>query len=60
MCKLTVPNKKAGWQAGGYGEFQRIPYHPAKGSSSPNHKFFLTMGRHVFERPANWNVRLRK
>lgn len=24
-----------------------------------NHKYFFTQGRRVFERPANWDVRLR-
>jgi hypothetical protein len=49
----------AGGQAARKNVLQRICYKTREGSSSPNHKYYLTIGRHVFERPANWNVRLR-
>ena len=63
MHNLTG-NKKAGLGLGP----QRpatIRQHPLNyklysGLSSANHKFFLTQGRRVFQRPANWNVRLRR
>ena len=67
MYGLKTPNKNAGLRATPQRPAttinQSIRYTTRESLSStkqPNHTFFLTQGRHVFERPANWNVRLHR
>jgi hypothetical protein len=63
MHHLKSPAKKgalAGGQAAWYDKLHIIRYSTQKCLSTQNHKFFLTQGRRVFERPANWDARLRR
>ena len=67
MCKLKIPkNKKAGGVSLGPQRpaiRQSSKYQFLKYMSSPknsNHKFFITQGRRVFEKPANWSERIRQ
>lgn len=66
MNNLSPGKKKAGLVGLGHRGpaviRQSLNYQFLRYLSSPknsNHKFFLTQGRRVFQRPANWNVRLR-
>jgi len=65
MCSIITPTKKAGAglrakSPAATNTIRTLNYHQPLCVSKQNHVFYVSQGRHVFERPANWNVRLRR